>query len=75
MRRYLFDSNVLFHLVNKAAGFELIEQRMRETPVGGIVVSAVTVWEIVRRAEHGQRPIPQAQVGRAGHRPGAPGAR
>jgi hypothetical protein len=44
MNRYLLDTNVLLHLVNKARGHELIEQRLTTRNPDKIRISAVTVW-------------------------------
>lgn len=51
MSRYLLDTNVLLHLVNKSAGHELIASRIAATPSDRIRISAPTVWEIARMVE------------------------
>lgn len=56
MRRYLLDSNVLIHVVNRAAGHGFIEARLLSARREELLVSAVTVWEIFRMAEKGKVP-------------------
>lgn len=51
MSRYLLDTNVLVHWVNKSSGFERIEGRLTQIPKDRIFVSAVTVWEVYRMTE------------------------
>ena len=45
MTRYLLDSNVLLHVVNRAAGYEKIVERLAIAKMGTVLVSAVTVWD------------------------------
>ena len=56
MTRYLLDTNVLLHGVNRAKGYELIEQRLASSGAREITVSAITVWEIFRMAEKAKIP-------------------
>ena len=56
MNRYLLDTNVLLHLVNKAQGHELIEQRLTTLNPDIIRISAITVWEISRMVERAKVP-------------------
>jgi tRNA(fMet)-specific endonuclease VapC len=56
MIRYLLDTNVLLHLVNKATGYELIERRLIEAAANTMAVSVITVWEIFRMAEKAKVP-------------------
>jgi len=49
--RYLLDTNVLLHVVNKSTGFEQIETRLSQVAQRNLYVSAVTVWEISRMVE------------------------
>jgi tRNA(fMet)-specific endonuclease VapC len=56
MTRYLLDSNVLLHVVNRAAGYEKIVERLAIAKMGTVLVSAVTVWEVVRMAEKAKVP-------------------
>lgn len=58
MRRYLLDSNVLIHVVNKAAGHGLIEDRLIRAHADGnaVLVGAISVWEIFRMIEKGNAP-------------------
>jgi tRNA(fMet)-specific endonuclease VapC len=56
MNRYLLDSNVLMHVVNRARGFGFIEARLLQAKADTVLVSAVTVWEIFRAAEKGKVP-------------------
>ncbi len=49
--RYLLDTNVLLHVVNKSTGFEQIESRLSQVAQRNLYVSAVTVWEISRMVE------------------------
>ena len=51
MTRYLLDTNVLLHVVNRSKGYDLIEQRLASSGAREITVSAITVWEIFRMAE------------------------
>ena len=48
MTRYLLDTNVIAHLVNKSTGYELIEERLSQTRPDRLFVSVITVWEIYR---------------------------
>lgn len=54
--RYLLDTNVLVHLVNKSLGHELIELRIFSTQLDKMSISAVTVWEISRMIEKAKVP-------------------
>ena len=54
--RFLLDTNVLLHVVNKAKGYELIEQRLVTAPAHSLVVSVITVWEIFRMVEKAKVP-------------------
>ena len=54
--RYLLDTNVLIHVVNKAQGYEKIEQRLLVAPAQSLLVSVITVWEIFRMAEKAKVP-------------------
>jgi tRNA(fMet)-specific endonuclease VapC len=56
MLRYLLDTNVLLHVVNRAAGYELIEQRLLTSSSNSLAVSVITVWEIARMAERAKVP-------------------
>jgi tRNA(fMet)-specific endonuclease VapC len=56
MTRYLLDTNVLLHVVNKANGHGLIEQRIATTQPDQIRISALTVWEISRMVEKSKVP-------------------
>lgn len=56
MKRYLLDTNVLLHVVNKANGHGLIEQRIATTQPDQIRISALTVWEISRMVEKSKVP-------------------
>lgn len=56
MKRYLLDTNVLLHVVNKANGHGLIEQRIATTQPDQIRISALTVWEIARMVEKSKVP-------------------
>ena len=56
MTRYLLDTNVLLHVVNRSKGYELIEQRLASSGAREITVSAITVWEIFRMAEKAKIP-------------------
>lgn len=51
MKRYLLDTNVITHWVNKSAGYERIEEQLIQADPSQIFVSVVTVWEIYRMAE------------------------
>jgi tRNA(fMet)-specific endonuclease VapC len=54
--RYLLDTNVLIHVVNKAAGYEHIERRLLIAPANSLLVSVISVWEIFRMAEKAKVP-------------------
>lgn len=54
--RYLLDTNVLIHVVNKAQGYEKIEQRLLVAPALSLLVSVISVWEIFRMAEKAKVP-------------------
>jgi len=54
MSRYLLDTNVLLHVVNRAKGYELIEQRLASSSPAALAVSVITVREIFRMAEKAQ---------------------
>lgn len=56
MKRYLLDTNVLLHVVNKANGHGLIEQRIATTQPDQIRISVLTVWEISRMVEKSKVP-------------------
>ena len=62
MKRYLLDSNVLIQLVNKTPGYGLVESRLGSAQAHSVLVSAVTVWEIFRRAEMGKAPAKAAKA-------------
>ena len=62
MKRYLLDSNVLIQLVNKTPGYGLVESRLGRAQAHSVLVSAVTVWEIFRRAEMGKAPAKAAKA-------------
>lgn len=62
MNRYLLDSNVLMHVVNKASGYGLIESRLLSARADTVLISAVTVWEIFRAAEKGKVPAKAAKA-------------
>lgn len=49
--RYLLDTNVLLHVVNRSQGWERIVKRFEEVGQSAMAVSAVTVWEIFRMVE------------------------
>ncbi len=51
MARYLLDTNVLLHMVNRAKGYALIEDRLAVASPRKLAVSVITVWEIFRMAE------------------------
>jgi tRNA(fMet)-specific endonuclease VapC len=53
---YLLDTNVLLHVVNKAAGYEHIERRLIVAPANSLLVSVISVWEIFRMAEKAKVP-------------------
>lgn len=61
--RFLLDTNVLLHVVNKAKGYELIEQRLVTAPAHSLVVSVITVWEIFRMVEKAKVPSKAANGG------------
>ncbi|MDI9334608.1 MAG: type II toxin-antitoxin system VapC family toxin [Cytophagales bacterium] len=56
MIRYLLDTTVLLHLVNKSKGYELIERRLLQMTGNTLAVSVITVWEIFRMAEKAKVP-------------------
>lgn len=56
MTRYLLDTNVILHLVNRAKGYELIEQRLATSSATSVRVCVITVWEIFRLAEKAKVP-------------------
>jgi len=56
MKRYLLDSNVLLHIVNRSSGYQLIEDRLVSAKADSLRVSAVTVWEILRMAQKAKVP-------------------
>ena len=62
MSRYLLDTNVLIHVVNRAKGFEFIEQRIASTNPEHIKISALTVWEISRMVEKANVPNPKIKA-------------
>ena len=49
--RYLVDTNVLLHVVNKSSGHDRIESKLAEIPQRNLFVSVVRVWEISRMIE------------------------
>lgn len=62
MSRYLLDTNVLLHVVNRAKGYELIEQRLASSSPAALAVSVITVWEIFRMAEKARVPTKASQA-------------
>lgn len=55
-KRYLLDTNVLLHVVNRSARHENIIIHLENTPRASLAVSAVTVWEIARMVEKAKVP-------------------
>lgn len=43
---YLLDANVVFHLANKAEGWQNIERRMLSVPVRSILISSIAAFEL-----------------------------
>lgn len=43
---YLLDANVVFHLANKAEGWQNIERRMLEVPVRKMLMSSIAAFEL-----------------------------
>lgn len=62
MSRYVLDTNVLLHVVNRAKGYELIEQRLATSSQSKLAVSVITVWEIFRMAEKAKVPTKASQA-------------
>lgn len=62
MSRYVLDTNVLLHVVNRAKGYELIEQRLASSSPAALAVSVITVWEIFRMAEKAKVPTKASQA-------------
>lgn len=62
MIRYLLDTNVLLHLVNKAKGHELIAHQLTITNPKQLFISAITVWEISRMVEKRSSASPKAAL-------------
>lgn len=56
MTRYLLDTNVLLHMVNKSEGHEKISQRLAIENPDRVKISAITVWEISRMVEKAKSP-------------------
>ncbi len=56
MIRYLLDTNVLLHVVNRSQGYEKIESKLLEAKANSLAVSVITVWEIFRMAEKAKAP-------------------
>ena len=56
MIRYLLDTNVLLHVVNRSKGHELIEARLATSSQRNLAVSSISVWEIFRMAEKAKAP-------------------
>lgn len=56
MIRYLLDTNVLLHMVNKSRGHELIARRLASENQDNVRISALTVWEIARMVEKAKVP-------------------
>jgi len=51
MSRYLLDTNVLLHVVNKSKGHEKISARLAAENPDRVRICAITVWEISRMVE------------------------
>lgn len=49
--KYLLDTNVLMHWVNKSDGHDLIDFRIASMPSEKMAISAITVWEVSRMVE------------------------
>ena len=60
MIRYLLDTKVLLHLVNKSTGHALIAERLTSKNPKQIFISAITVWEITRMVEKKSSASPKA---------------
>lgn len=60
--RYLLDTNVLLHLVNRSSGHDLIARRLEDMVRTRLAVSAVTVWEIARMVEKAKVPTKASQA-------------
>ncbi len=43
---YLLDANVVFHLANKAEGWQNIEQRMLQVPARSMLLSSIAAFEL-----------------------------
>ena len=62
MIRYLLDTNVLLHLVNKAQGHELIAEQLKARNPKQLFISVITVWEISRMVEKKSSASPKAAL-------------
>jgi tRNA(fMet)-specific endonuclease VapC len=62
MTRYLLDTNVLLHLVNKSQGHELIAHQLTTKNPQQLFISAITVWEISRMVEKRSAASPKAAL-------------
>ena len=62
MTRYLLDTNVLLHLVNKSQGHELIAHQLTSKNPQQLFISAITVWEISRMVEKRSAASPKAAL-------------
>ena len=62
MTRYLLDTNVLLHLVNKSKGHELIAHQLTTKTPQQLFISAITVWEISRMVEKRSAASPKAAL-------------
>ena len=62
MTRYLLDTSVLLHLVNKSQGHELIAHQLTTNNPQQLFISAITVWEISRMVEKRSAASPKAAL-------------
>jgi len=62
MIRYLLDTNVLLHLVNKADGHEFIADQLQKHNPKSLYIGAITVWEISRMVEKKTKASPKAAL-------------
>ena len=62
MTRYLLDTNVLLHLVNKSKGQERIAHQLTINSPKQLFISAITVWEISRMVEKRSAASPKAAL-------------
>ena len=62
MTRYLLDTNVLLHLVNKSEGHERIAHQLTINSPKQLFISAITVWEISRMVEKRSAASPKAAL-------------